>query len=188
MFMCLLAGWLILGTMIRNVVAIAFSALFLSAPVATSTPAAQSEPSADWKLPFSSPHQLARQYLQPTSDYSAGHRGVDYLVTPGEIIYAPSAGNVNFSGRLVNRSLVSIRHPGGFVTEFEPICSDLRVGDDVLAGQPIGSVCEADGGYAQHCPNAICLHFSLRLNGNYLSPFALIGGLNPSRLLPYDRK
>jgi hypothetical protein len=36
---------------------------------------------------------------------------------------------------------------------------------------------------ASHCAPLLCLHFSLRHNGAYLSPLALIGGLKPSRLV-----
>lgn len=36
---------------------------------------------------------------------------------------------------------------------------------------------------ASHCSPVLCLHFSLRHNGAYLSPLSMIGGLKPSRLV-----
>lgn len=157
-----------------------------------SSPAGSPESSSlaavsSWQTPFDTPHRLARAYLQPTSDYSAGHRGVDYAVAFGERILAPRDGVVGFVGQIVDRPVLSLSHDGGFKTEFEPACSDLKVGEPVFAGQQIGLVCAGSADYSPHCQSDHCLHFSMRLNGKYLSPLALIGGLNPSRLLPYAR-
>lgn len=144
-------------------------------------------PSNDWQLPLDAPIPLVRHFKQPSSDYSAGHRGVDYAVTQEQPVFAPADGQVLYSGRLVNRSLVSISHSNKLVSEVEPVCSDLRKGDPVHRGQPIGFVCQPTNGYSNHCSSDICLHFSLRKDGRYVSPLALIGGLSPSRLLPYAR-
>jgi len=140
-----------------------------------------------WQMPFLSPHALIRPYLQPNSDYSAGHRGIDLSASIGETIYAPADGEVRFSGKLVDRGVLSIIHAGGMISEFEPICSTLQPGDKVKKGTPVGSLCNLDVTYKLHCPTSTCVHFSLRIAGAYVSPQALIGGLNPSRLLPYAR-
>jgi murein DD-endopeptidase MepM/ murein hydrolase activator NlpD len=143
--------------------------------------------SVGWQTPFESPHRLVRQYLQPASDYSSGHRGVDYEIEIGEPIFAPADGEISVSRIIVNRGVLAIRHGASLVSEFEPACSDLVVGDAVRKGDRVGWVCPASGSYVQHCLDDACLHFSLRFEGKYLSPLALIGGLNPSRLLPYAR-
>lgn len=143
--------------------------------------------SPSWQIPFDSPHRLVRQYLQPASDYSSGHRGVDYEIETGEPLLAPADGVLSLSRRIVNRGVLALRHSSGLVSELEPACSDLVVGTSVRKGEVIGWACEADEGYAQHCRDDNCVHFSLRFDGNYLSPLVLIGGLNPSRLLPYAR-
>ena len=137
-----------------------------------------------WRMPLDGPVQLARPYLQPTSDYSSGHRGVDLAVHLSQDIFAPADASVSFVGHLANRDLLTLRHEGGLVSEFEPACAIVKVGQLVQAGQPIAKVCDADPSYQQHCQALRCLHFSLRLNGKYLSPLALIGGLSPTRLLP----
>jgi murein DD-endopeptidase MepM/ murein hydrolase activator NlpD len=142
---------------------------------------------SNWQLPFDSPHRLVRQYLQPASDYSAGHRGVDYEVELGESLLAPADGVISVARVIVNRGILAIKHGSGLVTEFEPACSELEVGRSVKKGEVIGWACEAGETYSQHCSDDACVHFSLRLEGKYLSPLALIGGLNPSRLLPYAR-
>lgn len=136
-----------------------------------------------WVLPIS-PAALMNPYRQPSSDYSAGHRGVDYRVSLGQPVVAPASGQVAFVGKVVNRNLITISHDGGYKTEFEPVCSNLARGANVSIGEQIGEICDADVGYRQHCAQARCLHFSMRLGGQYLSPLAVIGGMSPSRLLP----
>lgn len=132
-------------------------------------------------LPFAEPLPIINQYRQPNSDYSAGHRGVDFLAPIGTVILAPADGEIWYSAHLVNRPVLSLRHDGELLSEFEPACSTLRRGEKVELGQAIGFVCSADVDYRQHCDE--CLHFSTRLNGEYLSPMYLLGLLNPSRLL-----
>lgn len=136
-----------------------------------------------WILPVS-PAALMNPYRQPSSDYSAGHRGVDYRVSLGQSVVAPASGQVAFVGKVVNRDLITISHDGGYKTEFEPVCSNLARGASVSIGEQIGEICDADSGYRQHCAQTRCLHFSMRLGGQYLSPLAVIGGMSPSRLLP----
>jgi murein DD-endopeptidase MepM/ murein hydrolase activator NlpD len=139
--------------------------------------------SAAWERPLVG-SSLLRSYLQSESPYSAGHRGVDYQVKLGQEVFAPADGRVHFVGQVVNRSLISLSHDGDLLSAFEPVCSDLALGEQVLVGDLIGEVCEGDSTYQPHCP-AHCLHFSARKNGEYLSPLWLLGELGPSRLLPW---
>jgi murein DD-endopeptidase MepM/ murein hydrolase activator NlpD len=141
-------------------------------------------PTGSWNPPLDVPVRLVNQYRQPNSDYSAGHRGVDYLVSHNQAVLAPADGQVWFAGKVAQRPLLSLLHDGGYLTEFEPVCTDLKKGERVFAGQEVARVCKAEPSYLKHCPNAICMHFSMRFEGRYLSPLLFIGGLNPSRLLP----
>jgi murein DD-endopeptidase MepM/ murein hydrolase activator NlpD len=158
--------------------------LMLPTSVASEHNSAEVETPSSWALPFSTPHRLIRAYLQPNSDYSAGHRGVDYSVSLKEPLYAPSDGTVSVVKFLVNRGVITISHGSGLVTELEPACSTLAEGTIVSRGDQIGFVCAAGASYLGHCQNELCEHFSLRVRGRYMSPLALIGGLSPSRLLP----
>lgn len=144
-------------------------------------PASASE---TWLVPVSEP-RLVRQFLQPSADWSAGHRGVDYLVTPGERVFAPHAGKISFAGFVVNRSVVSIKHPNGLVSSVEPLCPSVSAGKSVETGQVVGTVCFPDN-YLSHCGLDTCLHFSMRTPNGYLSPLVKLGGLSPSRLKPWD--
>jgi murein DD-endopeptidase MepM/ murein hydrolase activator NlpD len=166
---------------------IAFLSMFTIASLAPIQVGSTTELNAGWQVPFDSPHRLVRQYIQPASDYSSGHRGVDFEVEPGEPLFAPADGVISVSRLIVNRGVLAMKHGAGLVSELEPACSELAVGDIVRKGDKIGWVCPASETYVQHCQDDLCIHFSLRFEGKYLSPLALIGGLNPSRLLPYAR-
>ena len=137
-----------------------------------------------WRVPLDSP-VLAREFLQPSADWSAGHRGVDYLASPNQSVYASHAGTVTFTGVVVNREVVTIEHGGGLKTSYEPVCSTIAVGTKVSSDQVIGEVCP-NPNYPSHCGSRICLHFSMRNQNGYLSPLVMIGGLSPSRLKPLD--
>ena len=140
--------------------------------------------SETWLVPVAEP-RLVRQFLQPSADWSAGHRGVDYLVTISEQVFAPHEGEISFSGLVVNRSVVSIRHENGLVSSVEPLCPSVSTGESVETGQVIGTVCFPDN-YRSHCGLDTCLHFSMRTPNGYLSPLVKLGGLSPSRLKPWD--
>jgi len=94
-------------------------------------------------------------------------------------VQAAGAGTVVYAGRLAGRGVVSVAHPGGLRTTYEPVTSSLRVGDVVMAGQLIGTLEAGHPG----CPASACLHWGLRSGKGYLNPLALLG-LGRVRLLP----
>ena len=128
---------------------------------------------------------VVRQYRQSETPYSAGHRGIDYEATLGQAVFAPADGKVHFVGEVVNRQLISLDHDQELLSAFEPVCSQLNEGDSVVSGQLIGEVCEGEASYDPHCQPSICVHFSVRKNGEYLSPLWFTGELTPSRLLQW---
>ena len=128
---------------------------------------------------------VVREYRQSETPYSAGHRGIDYEATLGQAVFAPAEGKVHFVGEVVNRQLISLDHDQELLSAFEPVCSQLTEGDSVVSGQLIGEVCEGGASYDPHCQPSICVHFSVRKNGEYLSPLWFTGELKPSRLLPW---
>jgi murein DD-endopeptidase MepM/ murein hydrolase activator NlpD len=100
-------------------------------------------------------------------------------------VFAPAEGKVHFVGEVVNRQLISLDHSQELLSAFEPVCSQLNEGDSVVSGQLIGEVCEGEASYDPHCQPSICVHFSVRKNGEYLSPLWFTGELTPSRLLQW---
>ena len=143
-------------------------------------------PTQQWSAPLDAPLQLVNPFYQPNSDYSAGHRGVDYLVRPGQQVLAPTDAVVWFSGLVVDRSVLSLRTASGDLLAFEPVCGRFDVGQSVKRGDVIGHLCEAKANYRQHCEGQLCMHFSLRTPNGYLSPLVRWGALSPTVLLPVD--
>ena len=129
--------------------------------------------------------QLVNSYKAADTAYGSGHRGVDYQVTLGQGVFAPSDATVSLVGKVVDRPVLSLSHEGNLVSSYEPVCSSLVVGQEVATGELVAEVCEADQDYLQHCADTFCLHFSTRKDGEYLSPLWFTGELAPSRLLPW---
>lgn len=133
---------------------------------------------AFWRLPVAAAEQ--RPFARPPAPWGAGHRGVDLgPLSAGATIRAPADGEVSFAGVVVDRPVLSIRHAGGYLSSFEPVQTDLEVGDPVSTGDPVGTFGEGH----RHCEDP-CLHWGVRLHGEYINPLLLTGDLEPSVLLP----
>jgi murein DD-endopeptidase MepM/ murein hydrolase activator NlpD len=120
-----------------------------------------------------------RRFDPPPRPWLAGHRGVDLSAGRSAVVRAAGAGTVIYAGRIAGRGVVSVAHPGGFRTTYEPVASALQAGDAVVAGAPLGRL---DPGHPG-CPAVACLHWGLRQGERYLDPLALLG-LGRVRLLP----
>ena len=79
-----------------------------------------------WQVPLTAPVHLINPYVQPNSDYSAGHRGIDYRVYEGQSVLAPTDATVWFVGKVVDRGVLSLRTASGDLVAFEPVCSELK--------------------------------------------------------------
>jgi len=78
--------------------------------------------------------------------------------------------------------VLSLRHADGVLSSVEPVTSELRAGDVVERGQPVGVV------RAGHCADGpSCVHLGARVDGAYVSPLLFLGGGVPSVLLPTRR-
>jgi hypothetical protein len=139
-----------------------------------------------WAAPLDAPLHLIHPFYAPNSDYSAGHRGVDYRVRLDQRVVSPTDAVVWFTGKVVDRNVLSLRTASGDLLAFEPVCSELTVGQSVTRGEMVGSVCRADPVYRQHCDGQLCLHLSLRTSSGYLSPLVRWGALSPTVLLPVN--
>lgn len=126
------------------------------------------------------PVAVVRRFDPPPEPWLAGHRGVDLSAPAAAPIRAAAAGTVVHAGRIAGRGVVSVAHPGGLRTTYEPLdVAGLHVGDAVTAGQVLGTLTAGHPG----CPAAACLHWGLRDGERYLDPLALMG-LGRVRLLP----
>jgi len=148
------------------------ASLLLASPTTDPTPA--------WAWPIGPPHPIEAPFVAPPSPYASGHRGVDIATTPGLPVVAAAAGVVTFSGTVVDRPLVVIRHDDGLVSSIEPVAGSVAVGDSVARGAPIGTV-----GAGGHCATS-CAHFGVRRDGAYINPLMLLGEVPAAVLLPLD--
>jgi murein DD-endopeptidase MepM/ murein hydrolase activator NlpD len=130
-----------------------------------------------WDWPTAAPHALARGYLAPATPYAAGHRGIDIRVPESSTVFAPDDGVVHFAGVVVDRPVLSLDHGGGTLSSFEPVQTELVEGDEVVRGQPIGTVLPG------HCRSS-CLHVGARVDGEYVNPLLFLGGMPWSVLIP----
>jgi murein DD-endopeptidase MepM/ murein hydrolase activator NlpD len=124
---------------------------------------------------------VVRGFDPPPHPYGRGHRGVDLAGAAGEPVLAAGTGTVVFAGPLAGRGVVSINHPGGLRTTYEPVLASVAAGDVVGRGQQIGILESGHPG----CAPAACLHWGLRRGADYLDPLQLLAP-GPLRLLPWE--
>jgi murein DD-endopeptidase MepM/ murein hydrolase activator NlpD len=126
---------------------------------------------------------VLRMFDAPSPNWNRGHRGVDLAGASGQVVYAAGAGTVVFAGKLAGRTLVSIAHPGGLRTTYEPVRPSVRVGQHLDAGAVIG---ELEAGH-DGCAAVACLHWGAMWGpasrADYVDPLGLLAG-TPVRLKP----
>jgi murein DD-endopeptidase MepM/ murein hydrolase activator NlpD len=124
--------------------------------------------------------RVVRRFDPPPRPWLPGHRGTDLAAAPGSVVRAAGAGTIVFAGQVAGRGVVSVAHPGGLRTTYEPVdVQARRPGDAVAAGAALGTLAAGHPG----CPSAACLHWGLRRGADYLDPLTLLG-LGRVRLLP----
>lgn len=163
--------------------AVACLLLFIPSPSVALQPVQPVEPVAPaYQWPLAGQPEVTRRFDPPAQRWLPGHRGVDLAGTPGAVVDAAGPGTVYFAGPVAGRGVVSVAHPDGLRTTYEPVTPVVAAGDRVAAGDPIGVL---DSGHAG-CPVDTCLHWGLRRGDDYLDPLALLG-LGRIRLLPRDQ-
>ncbi|TDB71891.1 murein hydrolase activator EnvC [Micromonospora sp. KC723] len=147
------------------------------------TPAATADPRHRpvFRWPVDGTPRPVRHFDPPPQPWRAGHRGVDLAAAPGSTVRAAGPGTVLFAGPVAGRPVITVGHGAGLRTTYEPVRPDVRPGDAVPAGAPLGVLLAGHAG----CPVAGCLHWGLRRDAEYLDPLALLR-LGPVRLLPVD--
>ncbi|MGY1630611.1 murein hydrolase activator EnvC family protein [Geodermatophilus sp. SYSU D01186] len=161
----------------RALAVVLLAVVWLLAPAPAVAEPARPAAAALWVRPVDG--AVTRPFDPPPDRYGPGHRGVDLAGSPGATVLAAGDGVVAFAGTVAGRPVVSVDHPGGLRTTYEPVTPGVGAGQAVARGSPVGTLAEGHAG----CPVAACLHWGLRRGETYLDPMAL---LRPPevRLLP----
>ena len=156
-------------------------AVILVAALLWACPAHGDNVRMDWPLRPQS--AVVRTFDAPAPDWNRGHRGVDLAGKPAQPVYAAGAGTVVYAGTLAGRPVVSLAHPGGLHTSYEPVQASVRVGQLVTGGTVIGELLAGHPG----CPVAACLHWGAMwgpaARADYVDPLGLLAS-TPIRLKP----
>lgn len=159
-----------------------FAAALLALTVALSPACRADGARLQWPLRPGAP-AVTRPYDAPEPDWLAGHRGVDLAGTPGQPVYSAGTGTVVFAGALAGRPLVSVAHPGGLRTSYEPVDPAVRPGQLVDSSTPLGRLASGHPG----CPAPACLHWGAMWGpasaARYIDPVGLLES-TPIRLKP----
>ena len=139
--------------------------------------AGASAPDFDW--PLRPRPAVVREFDKPAQNWLPGHRGVDLAGSPGQDVLAAGDGVVVFAGTVAGKPAVSVDHPGGLRTTYEPVIASVTVGRRVSRGSVLGTL------EAGHPGCGTCLHWGLRRGREYLDPLGLLD-IRPIRLKPLD--
>ncbi len=134
-------------------------------------------PGGDFDWPLRPRPEVVRAFDKPEHDWLPGHRGVDLAASQGQAVLSAGDGIVVFAGTVAGKPVVSIDHPGGLRTTYEPVTASIPVGRRLTRGDPIGLL---EPGHPTCSP---CLHWGARRNREYLDPLGLLHR-TPIRLKP----
>ena len=126
---------------------------------------------------------VTRAFDGPDQKWNRGHRGVDLAGGVDQPVYAAGPATVVFAGLLAGRPVVSLAHPGGLRTTYEPVQTSVRSGQQVESSTPIGRLLAGHSG----CPAPACLHWGAMWGpasrADYVDPLGLLAA-TPVRLKP----
>ncbi|MBI9000749.1 M23 family metallopeptidase [Corynebacterium sp. CCM 9185] len=113
------------------------------------------------------PGVVLRPFDPPAHDWLPGHRGVDLALPRGGPVRAAGDGTVFFSGAVAGTATVSIDHPDGTRTTYQPVIATVTAGDTVTEGQVIGTLGTDPRGWPG-------LSWGARRDGAYVNPLGLL--------------
>jgi murein DD-endopeptidase MepM/ murein hydrolase activator NlpD len=154
-------------------------ALLGRAGPAAAAPEEPAVPGGGW--PLAGAPRVLRPFEAPAHRYGPGHRGVDLAGRIGMPVLAALPGRVAFAGLVAGRGVVSV-DTGGLRTTYEPVAAQVRAGEVVAVGDPLGVLTAGS-----HCRQP-CLHWGLRSGQDYLDPLRTLGPADGLALVPGDRR
>nr|WP_246020934.1 M23 family metallopeptidase [Arthrobacter echini] len=155
-------------------------------PAAHDVPAASGTFVPEWSWPLEPVPEVLRPFDGPAQRWARGHRGVDLSPAPAGSapVLSPADGVVSFAGTVVDRGVLSIDHGGGRISSFEPVTTDLARGSPVRRGQLVATVDVTVDVTDRRVHCGRCLHWGVRVDGDYVDPLMFVMDRRPSVLLP----
>lgn len=146
-------------------------ALLISAVLDLLVPSAAAVSTTGYRWPLDPHPVVVRPYEAAPQPWAAGHRGVDLLGGVDQPVLAAGDGVIGYRGILAGRGVVTVAHPNGWRTTYEPVIEAPPVGTAVRAGQRIGVLSAPQS----HCAPLICLHWGLLVApDSYRDPLSLL--------------
>jgi murein DD-endopeptidase MepM/ murein hydrolase activator NlpD len=129
---------------------------------------------------------VVRGFDARAGPYGPGHRGIDVAAAVGEVVRAPAAGAVVFSGPVAGTTWISVRVAPGVVVTLGPLDDEVAPGGRVRARAPVGRAApgHAPGPAPGAAGVAATLHLSVRVDGEYVDPLAYLVDRPRPRLAP----
>lgn len=132
---------------------------------------AEVAPRASWQWPLRGPREVVKPFDPPAKRWLPGHRGVDLAGYSYAPVLAVADGTVTYSGNIAGVGIVSITHPDGIRSTYQPVTERVDEGTEVAAGEVIGYL----GAIGSHCRVRTCLHLgAVRGKDHYLDPLLLL--------------
>ena len=160
-----------------------FAATLLMLGMAWAWPTSAHAEGSRLHWPVSPRPAVTRGFDAPSPNWNRGHRGIDLAAAAQQPVYAAGPGTVVFAGLLAGRPVVSLAHPGGLRTSYEPVQAAVRPGQTVGQGQLLGTLLAGHPG----CGAAACLHWGAMwgaaARADYVDPLGLLAE-TPIRLKP----
>jgi murein DD-endopeptidase MepM/ murein hydrolase activator NlpD len=158
-----------------------WATLIVSVALISAIPAAADGVRLEW--PLRPAPAVVRGFDAPAPNWNPGHRGVDLAGRPGQPVYAAGGATVVFAGTLAGRPVVSLAHPGGLRTSYEPVRAVVHTGQQVTAQTVLGELVAGHSG----CRAPACLHWGAMWGpasgADYVDPLGLLKS-TPVRLKP----
>lgn len=143
--------------------ALAFVVALAAASLAVSARAADADQTGPvLRPPVDAP--VSDPFRAPENPYGPGNRGIEYATSPGEVVRATAAGTVVFAGPVAGELYVTVDHGGGLLSSYSYLSRfAVTKGAEVAQGDVIGFAGER------------YLHFSVRIEGEYVDPASFVG-------------
>ncbi|MCK0111287.1 M23 family metallopeptidase [Ornithinimicrobium sp. F0845] len=111
-----------------------------------------------------------RPFDPPEERWLPGHRGIDLVGQTYSPVLAVADGTVTYSGSIAGVGIVSVTHPDGVRSTYQPVTDRVDEGEQVRAGDQLGLL----GVWGSHCLIRACLHLGAVRGEDYLDPLLFL--------------